>query len=232
MTSSPFRVERLNAREMTYKILKEAIVGGKFSPGGRLNESQLAEQFAVSRTPLREALQRLEQEGFVVRRPNGRLEVSPLSIAEAEELYTVRSFLEGLLTEQATRRADASDLAHLRQLAGELELAGALGHPESVTQRGEEFHDYLQRLSGNHIAARMLQTVRDLLKRYRRLRFFSDPTRAAEGGKEHRLICERMAAGDAEGASEAMRLHIEKSKEAVIRALQQAGIEQPENKIT
>ncbi|NRG43991.1 GntR family transcriptional regulator [Bacillus sp. CRN 9] len=95
------RVSRVSAKDIVYTKLKKGIISCEFKPGQAIIEDDLASELEVSRTPLREALQRLEIEELVIRQQNGRLKVAPVSVKEVKELFLVRSMLEGIVVLEA-----------------------------------------------------------------------------------------------------------------------------------
>lgn len=215
----PIRTRRTSTRDIAYEALKAAILDGRLASGEAIIEERLAEQLQVSRTPLREALQRLESEELVIRRTNGRLLVAPLSRQQVEELFAVRALLEGLVARQATQRVTPEALARLRRITESIEQAARAGETEAVSLYGEQFHTELYHLSENSLATRLLNQLRDQIRRYRRIGPVEDPDRAARAAQEHRQLYELVAAGRAEEAETAMRSHIEASLAAVVRSL-------------
>src|SRR5699024_4894620 len=108
--------ERLTAKEFAYTEIKKQIIEGKLEPDIAIIEETLATNLEISRTPLREALQRLEQEDLVIRQNNGRLKVAPLSIQEVKELFEVRAKLESIMVMQATENMTDKDANKLTMI--------------------------------------------------------------------------------------------------------------------
>jgi len=201
------RVELSSRRDEAYRLLRRAIVRGEIAAGTRLVASQLADQLGVSRTPLREALQLLEREGFVRRLPTGVVEVVGLSQDEIEEVFAIRAALEGLAARYAARRARPEDLDRMEQILAAIRRSVQRGRHEEVDVEGLEFHTAIQRASGLKLAAQQLETMRDHINRYR-ARTISTAGRAAELVEEHSEILKWIRARDPDQAERAMRQHI------------------------
>src|SRR6478736_666407 len=105
MELSPLKNRRLSTKDFVYFEIKKRIIESVLKPDQPINEESLAAEVQISRTPIREALQRLEIEELIIRQPNGRLKVAPITTQEVNELFNVRSLLEGLITREATIKA-------------------------------------------------------------------------------------------------------------------------------
>ncbi|MBX5475618.1 MAG: GntR family transcriptional regulator [Clostridia bacterium] len=211
------------ARDWAYERLAQAIVEGELRPGERLVEMRLSERFQVSRTPLREALQRLEQEGLVERLPSGRMAVARLTPERAAQLFSVRAVLEALAAYEAAGRFTDEQAERLRALADEIELAAQQGRHRDVSRRGAEFHALVHHVSGNQVASALLDVIRAQLQRYRKLGPEGEPGRSAAAAKEHRRMCELLLAGERRRAALAMYRHVMNSRDAVLRVLTAEG---------
>ena len=185
-------------------MILEAIDVGTYRPGDRLVESELAERFGVSRTPVREALQRLETQSLLAR--DGRsLIVASLDHNQTSELYAVRGELEGLAARLAARHATAEEV---RVLFDMVDADDALVHdPAALSRANRRFHKQVHLSSHNRYLVQQLDLV------YRSMALMTTTSLAAEGrGKiaqaEHRSIVEKIAARDEDGASDALHAHI------------------------
>ena len=119
---SPIRLEGYQPlRDMVFDVLMNAIMQGQLSPGERLLEVQLADEMGVSRTPVREAIRRLELEGFVVMVPRKGAYVAGLSIDDVESVYEIRTALETLAVRLAAQRMETADYEQLDELAGKMQ---------------------------------------------------------------------------------------------------------------
>ncbi len=187
-----------------YELILHAIDGGTYKPGDRLVESELADRFGVSRTPIREALQRLETQSLLAR--DGRsLVVASLDHNQMAELYVVRSELEGLAARLAARHATEEEIRVLRRLIEDDQAI--VGDPAALARANRRFHRQLHRASHNRYLVQQLDLV------YRSMALMSSTSLAAEGRstralEEHTAIVDAIEAGDADAAYSALKSHI------------------------
>jgi DNA-binding GntR family transcriptional regulator len=195
--------------ERTYEAIKSAILVNRLPPGTPLSVPELARQLGVSRSPVREAVQRLIYDGLATHAPNRGAEVSTVDIDDLRQLYLVREQLEGLAALLATEHLDADSLAELRGILAEHEEA--LGEDaEDISAHIEldrRFHRTLRELAGNpHLTAALEPMAgRSHFALHSLWRSPDAPRLALD---EHREIVEAMVAGDPELAAEAARRHI------------------------
>ena len=187
-----------------YTLILEAIDSHIYKPGDRLVESELAERLGVSRTPVREALQRLETQSLLTR--DGRsLIVASLDHTQLSELYVVRGELEGLAARLAARHATPEEVAVLRDL---LKADHALvGDPDAMSRANRRFHKQIHLASHNRFLVQQLDLV------HRSMALLATTSIAAEGRpedtlKEHGAIVSAIEAGDGDAAYRALRDHI------------------------
>ncbi|MEL7344425.1 MAG: GntR family transcriptional regulator [Pseudomonadota bacterium] len=196
-----------------YDLILEAIETGDFKPGDRLVESELAQRFGVSRTPVREALQRLETQSLLAR--DGRsLIVASLDHNEMSELYTVRSELEGLAARLAARHATAEELKVLRAMVED--DRALIGNPEALARSNRRFHRQVHLASHNRFLVQQLDLV------YRSMALMATTSLAAEGRSEEALsehsdVIDAIQTGDADAAYERLKAHISKAYERRLR---------------
>ncbi|MGC5165883.1 GntR family transcriptional regulator [Luteimicrobium sp. DT211] len=214
---------RQSGARAVYDALRTEIIDGTLAPDERLSEPALAARLGVSRTPVREALRRLEAETLVVEQPTGGVRVAPLDVADARQVYEVRARLEGLLARRAAERvarpegaAAPDDVARLARL---VDLMDAVrDHDDEVLRIGAEFHAVVERLADDRLCAALLRQIRGHVDRYRML-----ATRERVGTTahvdEHRAVARAVVGGDPDAAEDAMRAHIESSAAAAARAL-------------
>ena len=187
-----------------YSMILEAIDIGTYRPGDRLVESELAERFGVSRTPIREALQRLETQSLLMR--DGRsLIVASLDHNQMAELYVVRGELEGLAARLAARHATAEEVRVLREMV-DADNAPA-GNPNALARANKRFHKQIHLASHNRYLVQQLDLV------HRSMALMATSSLAVEGRgeiaqAEHNRIVEMIEARDEDGADEALRTHI------------------------
>ncbi|MEL7026986.1 MAG: GntR family transcriptional regulator [Pseudomonadota bacterium] len=187
-----------------YDLILHAIDSGIYRPGDRLVESELADRFGVSRTPIREALQRLETQSLLAR--DGRsLVVASLDHNQLAELYVVRSELEGLAARLAAKHASVEEVRVLRRLIEE--DRARMGDPAALAQANRRFHRQLHRASHNRYLVQQLDLV------YRSMALMTSTSLAAEGRseralEEHTAIVDAIEAGDPEAAYSSLKAHI------------------------
>ena len=190
-----------------YTLILEAIDHGLYKPGDRLVESELAERFGVSRTPIREALQRLETQSLLAR--DGRsLIVASLDHNQLAELYVVRTELEALAARLAARHATEEEVRVLRDMVEE--DRGLLGDPAGLSRANRRFHKQIHLASHNRFLVQQLDLV------HRSMALLAVTSLAAQGRDEialaeHDAIVRAIEARDEEGAGNALRDHISKA---------------------
>jgi DNA-binding GntR family transcriptional regulator len=196
-----------------YDMILGAIDEGLYRPGDRLVESDLAERFGVSRTPIREALQRLETQSLLTR--DGRsLIVSSLDHSQMAELYTVRTELEGLAARLAARHAAEEEVRVLAEMVEEDHAL--LGDPQAMSRANRRFHKQIHLASHNRFLVQQLDLV------HRSMALMATTSLAIEGRgeralAEHAAIVAAIAARDEEAANQALRAHISTAFEVRLR---------------
>lgn len=196
-----------------YGLILEAIDTGVYRPGDRLVESELADRFGVSRTPIREALQRLETQSLLTR--DGRsLIVASLDHTELAELYVVRGELEGLAARLAAAHATPEEVRVLQMMLEE--DRALIGDPQALSRANRRFHKQIHLASHNRFLIQQLDLV------HRSMALLATTSLAVEGRgagtlDEHTAIVEAIAAGDGEAAASALRNHISRAFEVRLR---------------
>ena len=200
-----------------HALILDAIDRGVYGPGDRLVESELAERFGVSRTPVREALKRLETQALLVR--DGRsLIVASLGHDEMAQLYAVRTELEALAARLAARHAAPEEVRVLRAMAEE--DAGLLGDAAALARANRRFHGQIHLASHNRYLVRQLDLVRRSMA-LMATTSLAAPGRGAMALAEHGAIVDAIAARDEAGADAALRAHLSNAFETRLR--QEAG---------
>src|SRR5690625_4864974 len=162
-------LRKISTSDVCSSDLKASIITGELKPDEPIVEKQLAQVLEISRTPLREALHRLELEELVVRQMNGRLKVASISVQEVKEIFTVRGKLEGLVVANATENAMAKDIDHLKTIVEMIKKSFEEGKIEEILYYGSEFHLSIYELSKNKTAVNILYQLNDHIYRYRRM---------------------------------------------------------------
>ncbi|RIH89218.1 HTH-type transcriptional repressor RspR [Calidithermus terrae] len=210
-------------REAAYLHLREAILGGTLLPGTRISEPGLAESLGISRTPVREALQRLSQEGLVELSPNKGARVRVITPQEVREVYEVRALLEAEGARLAAQRASEAELEALAQRLEALDRIPAEQYPEQM-RVDFEFHSLLMEASHNRTLARVYQDLRSglaLVRAHQQTLSQHPKTR-----EQHRQILQALQAREAERAARAAKAHVLYFMEVVLEAAQRQGGQQ------
>jgi DNA-binding GntR family transcriptional regulator len=187
--------------------LRELIYRRELSPGDWIDEIALTQQLAISRTPLREALKVLQQEGLVELIPRRGCRVKELDEQELLEMFPVMATLEGLCTNLAAQKLSATDMKQLEKLHERLEKYAASGNVDKYYEVNREFHTAIQTLSGNRWLSRIASELRNVLvlARHRQLTL---PGRLLESLEEHRTIMQALKDNNPDAAQQAMLEHI------------------------
>jgi DNA-binding GntR family transcriptional regulator len=196
-----------------YQLILAAIDDGIYRPGSRLVESELAERFGVSRTPIREALQRLETQSLLAR--DGRsLIVASLDHNQLAELYVVRSELEGLAARLAARHATPEEVRVLRAMM--IEDRKVVNDPDALSSANRRFHKQIHLASHNRYLVQQLDLV------HRSMVLLATTSLAVEGRgatalDEHEMIVAAIEAGDGDAAHGALQRHISQAFETRLK---------------
>ncbi len=194
-----------------YEWLVAAIRSGRLRPGEVLREEALARQLRCSRTPVREALQRLRTEGYVERGRRRGLVVAEPTPEELLDLCVVRETLEGLAARLAARGITASEVYFLEELCGDMERALEHQDLQELARLNAEFHAVIWRASRNRYLARELQRIWLLITR-QPVTTLSYPGRAREALEEHRALLDAIRQGDADRAEQLARRHMARAQ--------------------
>ena len=201
------RSRRGPARAHVYVALRDAIVSAALEPGRQLSENELAARLGVSRTPVREALQRLREERLVAVVPQLGTFVTRISTDAVSDAQFVREALECAAIKEAAPRATAEHVAELEQIVERQTHAEGNGDFDRFYLLDDELHEALCDLSGHGIAWSLTQRAKGHLNRIRRLSL-PEPGYLREMIAEHRAVVSAVAANDPEGAERALRHHL------------------------
>lgn len=205
-------------REVVCETLRDAVRRGILQPGERLMEIQLAEDLGVSRTPVREAIRKLEMEGYVIMMPRRGTYVADLSIRDINEVFEIRTSLESLASGLAAERINEDELEKLQRLLVEIGAYIKSGDMESIVRTDTEFHDLLYQASRNTRLVGIISNLREQLTRFRTTSM-SFPGRLKATLEEHRKIVEAIAQGDEKAARKAAEHHMEKSEQTLLASM-------------
>ena len=209
--------ERKSLGQHVFENLKNAIIKGDMPPGGRLIESRLAETLGISRTPVREAIHKLEREGYLRKLPRGGFSVLGLSRDDVEETFGIRSVLESYAAKLAAEKHRKTDLKPLEK---KIKLYQKhLDHKDldALPDINTEFHDLLYALSRSPKLIHMINNLRDQIYRFRQL-ILRDEKLAKISNEDHNDMLEKIRQRDAEGVERLVREHLARGQKAVLES--------------
>jgi DNA-binding GntR family transcriptional regulator len=212
----PLPAQRLGDRVYSYLI--EAIATNRLPQGTRIQEDALATQMGVSKTPVREALRRLEAEGFISVDPHRTPMVRRLELRDVEELYNVREFLERLAVRRLAAIRPAAVLAELEALQGAAEAQLSSGVPVDVRDSvsyNRRFHGFLFQGAGNSRLSRVYQLI-DIDVRRLSYRSIQVSGRQRDAVVQHRAILEATKAGNGDHAETLMIQHVQQARDDLL----------------
>ncbi len=215
-------------REIVYDQLKMQILTGKISPGTRMMEVDLADNMGVSRTPVREAIRKLEKEGLVVIEPRRGAYVSDISVKDMVDTLVVREDMEGLAAFLAAQSISDAEIEELEEITTGYSEAISAGRMEDIIRYDEAFHRRIVELSGNKPLMKLFETVQELALRFRYL-YYDDFSRYENMPIEHQHIIDAIKSGDSLKARQVSDGHVKKLKDFVIAEGQSAFKEHSAN---
>jgi len=216
LRQKPTRGERSGLADHAYDALLEAIQQGTVRPGQRLLETQICDWLQISRTPVREALRRLQTQGLLEHGPGGGISVSVHDLRAVAELYSFRETLEGTAARLAAQQADPTEIGLLKAL-----VRTQLGLPEDPKVHSREnkiFHNHLYQAAHNRFLLKSVQVLHESVALLGRTTL-AMPGRIAAAVQEHKQIVAAIEAHDAAGAEEASRSHVRSSYAARVRVI-------------
>ena len=210
----------LPLRDVVFHTLREAILKGELKPGERLMELQLAAKLGVSRTPIREAIRMLEQEGLAVTVPRKGAEVAKMTEKDMEDVLVVRAALDGLAVELACDNITAEQLEQLQNAEKEFGACIQDCDLKKIAEADVEFHEVIYHATGNARLVTMLSNLREQMYRYR-LEYIKDEDKRQILLLEHDKILKAVKMRHVEEAKEAMREHIDNQEITVSRNIKE-----------
>ena len=208
--------EYLPLRDVVFNTLRQAILKGELEPGERLMEIQLAERLGVSRTPIRDAIRKLELEGLVLMIPRKGAEVAKISARSLRDVLEVRRALEELAIELACQRMSEDDVEALKKAQEDFKSAIVDGDAMRIAETDEHYHDVIYAGTGNVKLVQMLNNLREQMYRYR-LEYIKDEDKRKILILEHERILKAVRDRKVTDAKEAMREHIDNQEITVTK---------------
>jgi Transcriptional regulators len=210
--------EYLPLRDVVFNTLRQAILKGELKPGERLMEIQLANRLGVSRTPIREAIRKLELEGLVLMIPRKGAEVAQITIKNLQDVLQVRGALEQLAIQIVCKNITEEGIAELKKANKEFEKAIKQGDLTVITDADVEFHEIIYNATNNTRLINILNNLREQMYRYR-VEYLKDRNSHAKLVEEHELIIAQLSSGDEIGAVKTILTHIENQTITVMKYL-------------
>lgn len=222
MKDTNFNVnEYLPLRDVVFNTLRQAIITGEFAPGERLMEISLANRLGVSRTPVREAIRKLELEGLVIMIPRKGAQVARITEKNLRDVIEIRTVLEEFAAVLACERIDQSGLHDLRQAHEAFIRSVENGDILDIVDKDETFHDTIFRATNNDRLISIINNLREQFYRYR-MEYVKDIRQRSNLVEEHRELLDAISSRDSIKAKELMKTHLLNQQQEVINNIQEA----------
>ena len=221
-------IRRMRLVDEATRAMRDMILTGALPAGTRLRQADLADKMGISRTPLREALMKLEQEGLVAVLPRGGLRVVELNFEEAVELYEIREVLDGLAACLAAQRSNEETLKNLESHLKKMEKCVKRQNAHEWFIHHVAFHEGIFRASGNGRLLGLASNVRLSIQRFHPL-LLTTPDRLKNAFREHLETFKAIRAKDPERAERLARLHIANARDVVVKLMaKEQGVNEAE----
>lgn len=208
----------LPLRDFVFITLRQSILTGELKPGERLMEIHLAHKLGVSRTPIREAIRKLELEGLVTMVPRRGAEVAQITEKSMGDVLEVRRALDALCAELACDRITEDELRALKQSCDNFEQSVKDGDVQRIAQADVALHDIIVRATGNQRLIQLVNNLSEQMFRYR-FEYIKDGAQHQTLIEEHRIIYQSIVGKDRETAAAAAKTHIDNQKKAIMRRI-------------
>lgn len=218
--------EFLPLRDVVFNTLRQAILTGELKPGERLMEIHLANRLGVSRTPIREAIRKLELEGLVTMIPRRGAEVAQITEKSMKDVLEVRRTLDALSAELACERISEEGEEELKKACQAFEDAVKTKDTKSIAKADVALHDIIAKATGNQRLIQLINNLAEQMYRYR-FEYIKDASQHERIIEEHRIIYESIVKKDKEAAAQMAKIHIDNQEKAVIARIR---MEQSGNK--
>ena len=207
--------ERKSLGQHVFDNLRQAIIRGNISPGEWLVESHIAQMLGISRTPVREAIHKLERERLIERQPRGGFTVLGLNRDDIEETFGIRSVLEGYAARLATVKHQPEELEGLEAIIGNFQRCLDKKQMEALPGINTEFHELLYALSKSSRLIHIINSLRDQIFRFRQI-ILQDNKLANISNNDHKQMLDLMRKRDAAGVEKLVRDHILRGRDVVL----------------
>jgi DNA-binding GntR family transcriptional regulator len=210
-------------REVIFTTLRDAIIVGELRPGERLMEVKLAEKMGVSRTPVREAIRKLELEGLVDMIPRKGAHVADLSVKDIVDVLEVRASLDGLAALLAAERITDEEVDELKHVNSQFVSFLQKENLQGSIKKDVEFHEIIYRSSRNEKLIQIVSNLREQVQRFRVI-YLKDYVNPNELEKEHKDIIEAICSKDSELSRKVAQNHIKSQQESIISAIKRSNL--------
>lgn len=204
-------------REIVFETIREAIISGDLRPGERLMEVQLAEEMGVSRTPVREAIRKLELEGFVVMIPRKGAYVAGISMKDIADVFEIRTALESLAAGLAAERITEDEMEELERLLVSVAESTESNNLQALVDTDTDFHDIIYKASRNERLVQIINNLREQIQRFRTTSL-AHPGRMRKALEEHKQIVEALSERNIALAQTLAQEHIENAENSMLEA--------------
>lgn len=208
--------EKQLLREQIFTTLRREIIEGKYNKGDLLVESEIAKNFGVSRTPIREVLRQLELEGLVESVPNKGVFVQGISDNDIKDIYEIRMVLEGLAGKRAAQNIKEEQLELLKETCDLMEFYTEKDNMEKVAKYNTRFHEIIFEASESRFLRSMLNLLQDYVTRMRK-ESLKQPGRAKDALKEHKAILSAIENKDSDLAEKLLTEHVKNSSKIILK---------------
>ena len=205
-------------REVIFTTLREAIIVGELKPGERLMEVQLAQKMGVSRTPIREAIRKLELEGLVEMLPRKGASVADLSVKDIMDVLEVRANLDALASSLSATRITEEEIKELKHIQNQFVSYVEKENVQGAVKKDVEFHDIIYRSCRNEKLIQIANNLREQIQRFRVI-YIKDYSSTKELIKEHTDIIESIINRDPISAREYAQKHIKNQEDTIVKAI-------------
>ena len=210
--------EFLPLRDVVFNTLRQAILTGELKPGERLMEIHLANKLGVSRTPIREAIRKLELEGLVTMIPRRGAEVAQITEKSMNDVLEVRRAMDALCVELACDRITPEELQDLKKACETFEAAVKTGDIKQIAQADVALHDIIVQATGNQRLIQLVNNLSEQMYRYR-MEYLKDERTHRTLIEEHDAIRRALKKHDKAKAGAAIRVHIDNQKRSILESL-------------
>lgn len=210
-------------REVVFETIRNAIISGSLKPGERLMEVQMAERLGVSRTPIREAIRKLELEGLIIMLPRKGAFVADLSVKDLTEVLEIRAALEGLAAGLAVTRISEAEIEELEIITLKFNKAIESDNVEELIALDIQFHEALFKATRNERLVQLNSNLREQVQRFREM-YLKKANRSKETAKEHNDLLEAISSRDIGKAEKLARKHVETTENAILKMMEGKNI--------